>query len=340
MGNKLVKHTKLKNTQKNNSAKIINDTIIKNFNIDIENTEYFINAMYDAFGLYSTIDWINKKRKTFTSNNKNNIVIKKNTNNYGPPKLYKKTKTNNNTNRVTYNENAVVTSSTLSNEYIYIDSLNTCGIREPPTLKCKEPSFRCTIFKNKKNNNYIVLLRYGRPIDFYDSDNNKKINACCKFIKNNTINSDNILIFGWSQGASMAQHIALKLNELKNLFIVSLCMGKILNDKDYHQFIEHYNGKYISLALGHTENEHNKLYIDEYLNLLMYEGKYKTINTLILVLNTFTDKDLYGKLINSILLTDEMIKNGKIDDINIYNSTSSNLHKDSFKLLYTLVTNN
>jgi hypothetical protein len=320
------------NLIKKNEYSNLDGAIIKNFNIT--NDKYFLDTMYDGFGLYSIIDWTNSKRKTFIEKNNNvnktkkKIYIVNNTNNYGNSKKYKKNKNNSNSNRLDYKENSIVSSSITNSEYMYIDSLNKCGMRMPPDYKkCKEPSFRCVILKNVKSNDYLVLLRYGIPSNFYDKDNEKKIIACCEFIKANTNNDNKIMLFGMSMGGSMAQHIALKLAS-PNIYIVSLCIGNTLNEADLNSFKTQYNGRFISLALGYYDNE--ILHIDEYLRQLMYKDKFSTIPTLILALEYFNSIENYGP-VSSLLYINDSSEFNKINE-NVYGKKIHN-----FKLLYNVL---
>ena len=303
--------TSANSTVNNNVLKLskLDNEIIKNFNIT--NEKYFIDTMYDGFGLYSTIDWTNSKRKTFIERNNNvnktkkKLIIIKNSNNYGNTKKYKKNINNKNSNRLNYEANSKVSSSINGSEYIYIDSLNKCGKRAAPDYKkCEEPSFRCVILQNIITKNYLVLLRYGTPNNFYDEDHKKKIIACCEFIKANTNNDNKIMLFGMSMGGSMAQHIALNLAS-PNIYIVSLCMGNTLTEEDLKSFTMQYNGRFISLALGYYDKEkNNELYIDEYLKQLMYKDRYSTIPTLILALECFNSINDYGPVSNLLYIND------------------------------------
>jgi len=183
LNNKFTKQIKRKTSTQSvadNNAPTLSNEIFSYFNIT--NKEYVLNTMYDGFGLYSIIDWTNSTRKTFIEKNNNlnktkkKILIINNSNNYGNTKTYRKKKNNKNSNgRIIYSKNSIVTSSIYGSEYKYIDSLNTCGIRAAPDYKkCKEPSFRCVILQNVITNDYLVLLRYGIPISFYDDGINKQ----------------------------------------------------------------------------------------------------------------------------------------------------------------------
>jgi hypothetical protein len=182
------------------------------------------------------------------------------------------------------------------------------------------------IFQSIKTNNYIVLLRYGNPKNFYNIDEKNKINACIKLIKQyiNENENNNIFLFGMSMGGTMAQHISIQLKDLYNVYFVSLGIGNTINENDLNIIENNFKGKYISLGLGYMDGDN--LIIDEFLKGILLNVHLKTLPTMFLVSNNYSD-------INNGLISEVMFIESEISKTNFIGNR--NIHK--FKLFYEII---
>jgi len=130
-------------------------------------------------------------------------------------------------------------------------------------------------------------------------------------------------------GGNMAQHIALEFGNNPRIYVISLCIGNTLKKEDYERFINNYTGRFISLALGYYKD--NKLYIDEYLRLIIYRAL-RTIPTIILALEFFNSREDHGQINDVIYYI-----NDSIDDSSRFNSIETNRIIHNFKLLYKVL---
>ena len=358
--NRLYKKSKTNaqpNAQPNNTLKRLDDTVIESkepFNLEDSlfkffqilpiHQPYFIESMKDALSLYTTIDWINadnlttnrnpKTKKNNTSKNTNNITEKPTydiLDKYKErAKKYKFNISNFESENKTFNKDSEVLSSYTKNKYKFIESLNIDYKPNKKTFKDHLPTYRLIIYQNMDNENYLILFLYGSSINFYDESANynntppsKIIKIFLNFIKKNIIDKNaNILLFGHSMGANIAQHIFVNLeketdNKYTQLFMITSGTSNNLNQSDC-DIINSKLGKFISFGLFSKDKD--KITIDQF---LLMGPKSKLLTTLLTIKTLVLEID---NLQNIISILDLAILQSN-------NSLSKSLQLHDFKII-------
>jgi hypothetical protein len=271
------------------------------FKIEQKNREYFGQAILDSIGLYSLVHWRNIKHYTYTDNNSNTVytgiessVPKGNSIATSNIIEVDTTKEDNKTGKdpkIKFIEQSIQTSLLTKRNYTYLGSFYKRGCDN----KKNELEFKCSIFKNTIDSNYIIFFKWGQRVML--NDNSTKIPVILdkmfafivsKLIESNYKNNK-ILLFGYSMGGNIAQHIALRFLNTKyklHTFFVSLGIGGTLDNNIIKQNIESAFAKhFISIAIIKSPYSHTKRLPIKY-NLNTYilpdNASFKTIKTLII----------------------------------------------------------
>ena len=231
------------------------NSIFNFFDIDGAKREYLKDALYDASGLYSLMNWVNKDG-TFTYNNLGSREAQNN----NLKKL--KVKENKDKKELIIGYDAKPTGSMHKYKYMgtFIKSI---------TIEVTKIIFKCEIFKNNTDNNILVLFRWSKRIKLTNPEYKTVLDNMFIFIvdKISTYHNSNILLFGFSMGANIAQHIALRFidnedilknedkigiaNHMKdNIYIVSLGAGGTMTSETMATFNANFTGKFLSIAIA------------------------------------------------------------------------------------------
>lgn len=272
------------------------------FDIDADKREYLTNAMHDAVGLYSLLNWSNIKG-TATYNNSN--VIKPA--NHSNMNANNKEKDFFTIGKLVQPHNLNIKDRPIPDYYYNGTFIKT--ITEQGT-KIK---FKCEIFRNTDNGNILVLFKWGFRYDLTTDNCKTAIDNMYKFIKNRIeaeYSNTNILLFGFSMGGNIAQHIALRImnddsdigRRMKdNVYVISFGIGGTMTESSIDEFNSKLNSRFISIAFAEDiETKKNKnansiiiksKYIPNYINsYILSDENNTTIKTIIINLNTEYDK--------------------------------------------------
>lgn len=223
--------------------------------------EYLKDALYDASGLYSLMNWVNKDG-TFTYNNLESHYAYRNVyNNNNLEKI--KVKENKDKKELIIGYDATPKGS--KHKYEYMGTF----IKSITTKKGGRLIFKCEIFKNSTDDNILVLFKWGERIKLTNPEYKTVLDNMFIFIvdKISTYRNSNILLFGFSMGANIAQHIALRFIDNKdilknddkiaianymkdNIYIVSLGAGGTMTSEKMATFNANFTGKFLSIAIA------------------------------------------------------------------------------------------
>jgi hypothetical protein len=138
--------------------------------------------------------------------------------------------------------------------------------------------FKCEIFRNTSDTNILVLFKWGSRHNLTEDTYKTVLDNMFIFIVKtiySDYNNSNILLFGFSMGANIAQHIALRfidnedilknmkdneeiLKNMKanaklmknNIYIVSLGAGGTMTSKTFDTFNDNFTGKFLSISIA------------------------------------------------------------------------------------------
>jgi hypothetical protein len=226
------------------------------FDVNEDMHDYLKYAIHDTVGLYSIMNW--KSPTTY-----NNVTQSNKGNNTEKQKETNKEK-----------EDFVI-GKIVSPRGIKIDPTKISQYRYEGSFlkKIKIGStdiiFKCQIFHNLKDSNKLVLFKWGFRYDLTHPECATVLDELYDFITrtiNKNYSSENILLFGFSMGGNIAQHIALRFindkdnissNMKDNIYIVSFGIGGTMTSETIDIFNNSFNGRFISIAVA-TDFESKK----------------------------------------------------------------------------------
>lgn len=210
---------------------------------EIKDTEYFKNALHDAIGLYSLLGWKGPEYNTYESN-KNNI------------KPITIIHSKNKTFKAAFLKESIQKATTTNTEYKYKGTfIKHVEFIENPGI---ELIISCAIFEKKDTKEYVVMFIWGRRPNFHDVGYKTVLDKMYKYIIDKTVEASHILLFGFSMGGNLAQHMALRFisqNPEKNIYVATLGSGGTLYEAEKTLFECKLNGKFISMALFMSSEE-------------------------------------------------------------------------------------
>lgn len=246
------------------------------------------NSLYQRFvmtslkyclSIFSTINWTSQTEYSSSNNssssNSNSNESKKN-NNYSniiktktkKPKHYNKhyNLKKNNKKLTVFNNNAVVLglrtcSSDFTNSYKPPEFINI-GMYSKAYGSGAGFTIKCILYKKTDTNNFYIIFMYGETINFYNY--NLSIKKVCRFIykKLKEVLLDNLVLFGFSMGGNIAQHVALEfLKDEKTripsnkITLINLSSGKNIKKDDYELILEKLKNRFLSFSLISFEDE-------------------------------------------------------------------------------------
>ncbi len=302
-------------------------TLYKYFDIKSDKIRFFRNVINDGFGLYSIVNW--NSAVEYTSDNSNNsdnsyknIILNKKKKDV--KLLDKLDKLEEGNQMIEFGENVDVKSLFPISKYSPPSIFTVIGVYNKLAngIMYKLIILKKKILKEIDTNDYYIFFGYGDVIDLYqDKLNIKKI---VRFIYskllnakllNAALNIDNLVLFGYSMGGNIAQHVAVKLiNDKKisasKISLISVSVGNTLSEADLKLLNENLEGKMISMTLISSENitdnnidSESTLLIDEvFFSNKDESNKDKSNNTLksILILVNKADFDLEDEFENRI----------------------------------------
>jgi hypothetical protein len=265
---KILKKTKKirnKNLKRIGGGDISINNVFGFFEIDDRNREYLKNTIADILGLYTLVNWKHDTHYTYSEKKGENAI-----------KLYNipdNQDINKNVKRKnTFTINSIQTSTKTNQQYKYL------GTFYKKTMNSNF-DFKCIILQNIKDNNIIILFKWGTQVDlmseeklhpernaehaeqYHNQTAPKILDKMYEFIKMKLLELNekepNILLFGHSMGGNIAQHIALRFLNDKidtqykdNLFLVSLGIGGTLPADDLKDKLESgLSNRFISIGL-------------------------------------------------------------------------------------------
>ena len=291
------------------------DSLFNFFNIKNDNgiRDYLKYAIHDAVGLYPLLNWKNIS-STYSYNNSNSII--KNASNNNMQKSHNK-------NNKTKEKFAVgsevkpnnIKITTRENPSYYYNGTFTKTI----DIEKNKVTFICEVFHNVTDGNILVLFKWGKRYDLTKPECSIVLDNMYNFIKTRIIiggySNTNILLFGFSMGGNIAQHIALRFmddtsidgNRMKdNIYVISFGIGGTMTEKTIDTFNDTITGRFISIAISEdiervpkvdtelksslnlqNNSMHNK--INTY--ILRDNNETKSIKSLIINMNASFDKD-------------------------------------------------
>ena len=258
------------------------DTLFDFFNIARSNREYLKNAIYDGLGIYSLVNWRSPKHYTYNDSTKKIIEVDTSAT-YGADGL--KTKQ-------FYIEGSIQKSSVSHKEYVYLGTFLRTEIDYSDDII----ELKCDVMKNRIDDNYIINFKWGVRTNLTFNKLVHVLDKMCEFItaKLHSTNwkNNNILLFGYSMGGNIAQHIALRLLKTKYkgyLYLLSLGIGGTLDTAAIKSRIEYGLAKrFISIAILNSNKKYHTKQLPAKYNLNTYilpDKNTKTIKTLVLHTN-------------------------------------------------------
>lgn len=228
----------------------------------IKDTDYFKQALYDAIGLYSLMNWKGDTHETY--NNASGNIVQENAKDEDPDSNYKDN----------FKINSEHVSSYSKNKYSIV------GIFYKNYSKTQ-------IFKKVNTSEYLVFFKWGDRSSLYTYLWPKILNKTYEFILSKLENPSKVLLFGFSMGGNIAQHIALHFIENKsanNVYLVSLGIGGTLSAADKTKLERGLYGQYISVALMKSDNPEPNNFKGDYNDYILpdTDTDYKTIKSIFL----------------------------------------------------------
>ena len=263
-GGELIKLNVINTSGKNNvqpheSLESFNiNRIFSYFNISEDMHEYLKYAMHDAVGLYSIMNW--KSPAKYNSNE--NQFYKGNS---------IKTKKNNNKVKQDFVVGKIVSPGIIKINRAIPQYRFEGDFKKKIKINSTDIIFKCQIFHNMHDGNKLVLFKWGFRYDLTQPACASVLDELYKFIThtiNNNYSSENILLFGFSMGGNIAQHIALRFINDKtniastmknNIYVVSFGIGGTMTSETIALFNNSLEGKFISIFIA-SELESSKQY--------------------------------------------------------------------------------
>jgi hypothetical protein len=228
--------------------------IVDYFNLSTINgimySRFIMTSLKECFSIFSTINWISKieyssNNSDSESNTYNNITEHENI----KPKDYnnKLPKKNFYNESITKGlEECLISDSTFENIGMYSKFYKNDGY-----------IIKCILYKKNDDRNYFyVIFNFGETINFYN--HNLSIKKVARFIykKLNKSVVNKLVLFGFSMGGNIAQHVVLELLKDKKqrissdkLTLINLSSGKNIIEDDYNLILEKLNGRCLSFSL-------------------------------------------------------------------------------------------
>ena len=225
-------------------------------------SKFMMNSLINCFSIFSTINWTS--RIEYSSNNSESDsdeysnIKEKNTKK--PDNYYIKPAKNKfyNESIVTGLEDCKKQDSTFINIGMYSKFEHGFNIK-------------CILYIKKEDttNNFYIIFNYGESVNFYNYP--LSIKKVTRFIykKLNDKKVDNLVLFGFSMGGNIAQHVALELlkdtkERIKEnkITLINLGMGNNLLEVDYNLILEKLEKRFLSFSVISSDELHNELYND------------------------------------------------------------------------------
>lgn len=237
------------------------ETIYDFFSIKQGMRRYLTNAIHDASGLYSLLNWKSDNKMNTTANNKIKTL---HTGDVVSPRHPELTLVkNNNVTKKAHLNIDVINNSKINdvtdndNKYVYIGTFSE--ISNP--IQNLYVRILCKIFKHTITNNVLVLFIWGNRINLESEPYTPILNRLYNYILHTLttqISVNNILLYGFSMGGNLAQHVGIlfmedQTNEFKDsIYICSISAGGTMTNAT--RFNELLKGRFISIALSRINN--------------------------------------------------------------------------------------